>query len=514
VWTHIILGCGQKLCEKFQARHIYVDIYTIQVGFIMRSIVDYRGKVFNELTVIKQVYDSKRARYLWLCKCTCGNELRLPSHSIKHESIKSCASCHHARLTINEVGNIYNNLLVIRKSSKQESTRSGVIWECLCFCGTITHVRAKALRSGERKSCGCFNYIGSYFIGVELGDLTILDKYFSRTLHPLDTWYHCKCTCGVEFSTTHSSLRGKSKKRVCSDNCLLTSLRASFPKGKIREIKAQLKAIDFTNDPNKKAQKYFGKPIREVPEYTVWQGMRSRCYNTNNTSYRRYGGRGITICDTWRNDFKQFYKDMGQRPALGYTIERIDNDKGYSRINCEWVLLRDQCRNRSNTIWLTYMNRTKILSEWAREFDLSQTTTNNRYHAGYPIHIIFKQGRLGAGDRMKRQKIQQLDGSTVINEFVSLEHAFKETGINKSNISKVCGGIRRMAGGYFWKYVEINKPFRILQIDLETGETIKTYSSVNRAAKIMGVSRGLINRAINKTRKSAAGYSWKREYLD
>jgi hypothetical protein len=74
-----------------------------------------------------------------------------------------------------------------------------------------------------------------------------------------------------------------------------------------------------------------------TPEYNSWCAMKKRCYSPNGRSYKRYGGRGITVCDEWLASFEQFYKDMGRRPGPTYSVERLDNDKGYSPSNCVWA---------------------------------------------------------------------------------------------------------------------------------------------------------------------------------
>lgn len=79
--------------------------------------------------------------------------------------------------------------------------------------------------------------------------------------------------------------------------------------------------------------------------YQTWQDMKNRCYNKNNRIYSHYGGRGISVSDLWRYNFTKFIEDMGPRPT-GYSLDRIDNDKGYRKENCRWASKSTQTRNR------------------------------------------------------------------------------------------------------------------------------------------------------------------------
>lgn len=117
--------------------------------------------------------------------------------------------------------------------------------------------------------------------------------------------------------------------------------------------------------------------------YTVWYGMRQRCFNRRANSYDQYGARGITICERWA-EFANFLADMGQ-PSPGLTIERVDNDGPYSPENCVWATRAVQQNNRSVNRFHTMNGRTLTVSQWARESGVHRNTLDLRLSNGLSI---------------------------------------------------------------------------------------------------------------------------------
>lgn len=82
-----------------------------------------------------------------------------------------------------------------------------------------------------------------------------------------------------------------------------------------------------------------------TPEYIAWCAMKQRCLNPNTTRFEDYGGRGIAVCDDWKDNFLKFYEDMGNKPGKEYSLDRINVDRGYSKENCKWSTRSEQGSN-------------------------------------------------------------------------------------------------------------------------------------------------------------------------
>ena len=181
--------------------------------------------------------------------------------------------------------------------------------------------------------------------GLKFNKLTVIEKATANKYS--QARWRCKCDCGNEsIVVTQKLTSGRTKTCGCS------------------------KLIS----PNKT------HGLSGIPEYRIWDGIIQRATNPKCSTYDRYGGRGIGVCDRWRK-FENFLEDMGRRPK-DYTIERIDNDKGYSLDNCKWDTRVNQARNRRSSRFIIIDGVTRVLSEWLIYLNLSGSTFHRRRKRG------------------------------------------------------------------------------------------------------------------------------------
>lgn len=130
--------------------------------------------------------------------------------------------------------------------------------------------------------------------------------------------------------------------------------------------------------------------LRYTRIYNIFMGMKHRCFNKNNRAYSRYGGKGVTICDEWLNNFKAFYDwsiSHGYDDTL--SIDRIDSNGNYEPNNCRWANRKTQSQNRTNIKTYTYNGETHYLSEWAAILNIKKATLANRIKQGWSIEKAF-----------------------------------------------------------------------------------------------------------------------------
>jgi len=166
-----------------------------------------------------------------------------------------------------------------------------------------------------------------------------------------------RCECGKEFTTFANNVKsGHTKSCGCLRN-EATRLRSTTH-----------------------GHKAGGKRSRT---YVVWMNMKARCDNPTSRLYQRYGGRGITYDRAW-SSFEAFLRDMGEVPQ-GQTIERKNNDEGYSRENCRWATRSQQAQNKSNVKLYEWNGERRCVADWARVTGIQRLTLRHRLKAGWPV---------------------------------------------------------------------------------------------------------------------------------
>jgi hypothetical protein len=168
--------------------------------------------------------------------------------------------------------------------------------------------------------------------------------------------YKCRCQCGKVVIVLGASLR-----RGATQSC-----------GCLRDEKAGNQT------------RRHGKSGTRI--HNIWSSMIQRCRDENCPAYPAYGGRGIAVCEEWQV-FENFYRDMGDAPK-GLTLERKNNDFGYSKDNCEWATRRAQANNRRNSRLLTFNGKTQTHAQWARELGLRPSLIWERVKYGWPVERI------------------------------------------------------------------------------------------------------------------------------
>ena len=176
--------------------------------------------------------------------------------------------------------------------------------------------------------------------GRRFGRLIVVKRNATNTGGDKPRW-QCRCDCGTKTITNGDCLR-----RGVTQSCGCLQRERTGDAAKVSSRKHGMSAS---------------------PEYASWHGMKSRCLNPNATGYKRYGGRGIKICQQWLDSFERFLADMGTRPSSAHTLDRDDTNRDYTPANCRWSSKEEQANNRRDNIKVVFNGRETTLRRAHRE---------------------------------------------------------------------------------------------------------------------------------------------------
>lgn len=211
--------------------------------------------------------------------------------------------------------------------------------------------------------------------GRRFGRLTVLSRAENRNGA---TYWNCLCDCGNKKTVRASHLKSN---ETVSCGCYREEVREAF-----------YHRFDGVPRSTLKTERLYG----------IWVNMKSRCNNPNISKYRRYGGRGISVCDEWEHyePFKNWAIENGYSDNL--MIDRIDNDGNYEPSNCRWVTNKENCNNRSTCHYLTVGGETHTLSEWSDITGIPSRRLWMRTKCGVDEDRILTKGDLRYGRKCNR----------------------------------------------------------------------------------------------------------------
>lgn len=224
---------------------------------------------------------------------------------------------------------------------------------CRCDCGVERFILLSSLTTGRSASCGCKG-VAPIKPGDQVGRWTVLEEGDYTAAPSGKLWKRrlCRCACGTERFLIEATLR---RKATLSCGCYRDEASA----------KRRYRHGD-------------GKKGQENPVYRTWLSIRQRCENPNDGAFRYYGARGIKMHPAWVADYKQFLKDMGQRPSPAHSIDRIDVNGDYEPDNCRWATKSEQMRNRTCNRMVEFRGRVMPLIEAVELAGANYATAHNR----------------------------------------------------------------------------------------------------------------------------------------
>lgn len=170
-----------------------------------------------------------------------------------------------------------------------------------------------------------------------------------------DRMIRCLCDCGRNIDVRASVLRSETIRScgVCDKN-----------QSRIKHGRGRRSTRDRT--------------------YRIWMSMKQRVSNPKSYSYKNYGGRGITMDPRWE-DFENFYADMGDPPSELHTLDRRENDLGYTKANCRWATQEEQSKNKRTSVYLELNGVRKTIGDWASSLGIHSSALRARLNAGWSL---------------------------------------------------------------------------------------------------------------------------------
>lgn len=282
---------------------------------------DLAGRRFGRLVAVSLSHRDAKGCAFWSCVCDCGSSCVIAHANLTSGNSSSCGCFRRERLIANApvkdiTGQRFGKWLVIGRAGC--TAKGQATWSCVCDCGAARVVVGSDLRNGSSASCGKHQIKLNLknIQGHRFGKLVVISRE-GNTRAWVSTW-RCVCDCG-----NIKVVRGVHLRRGSVVSC-----------GCHKDEQTRLRSIKH------------GQTVRRgrTGAYASWAHMIERCSNPNVKEWKDYGGRGISVCESWKS-FDNFYADMHDRPK-GLTIERVNVDGNYEPGNCVWDDKFRQAQNK------------------------------------------------------------------------------------------------------------------------------------------------------------------------
>lgn len=340
---------------------------------MQKTLRNETGKTYNKWTLLKELYTDKYGDRYFECKCLCGTVRTVSLSTLRNNASKSCG-CSRLDRAQRFVGKKFGKLII--KSIYR--TGNSTFCDCLCDCGNRRTARLANIKASSPRSCGCLlDDIKLDLTGKKFGSLTVKKELPTRIRkNKKRRIWLCTCDCGKEVEVIQDNLQ----------------IQHTLSCGCKRSI--------------------FANGLSKTPEYQIYTSILQRCYNFKAHNYHRYGGRGITLCKLWQESFIDFYNDIvlniGKRPSNKHSIDRKNNNQGYTcghcnecklkkqNFNCQWATSKQQANNTSRNSFILFNDERLTKAQFAEKYarpDLSKDAILLRFKRKCPMDNILSPMR-------------------------------------------------------------------------------------------------------------------------